>query len=269
MEFLNERTLQNNIFAFNNGAFDVPYGREFEDLKRMIDFGKEQLETGTASEIVLKGISIGTFRYDKAAFIFAAWSREEEITKLTASGSWPSAVVESIRGKIRKLHELADKIAYEAAPILDELRPETRLSSLPSSNDVAWDVFISHASEDKEALVRALAERLRLKGVRVWYDEFTLQLGDSLRRSIDRGLAHSRFGVVILSPSFFSKEWPQKELDGLVAREVEGRKIILPVWHEVNSEDIRKFSPTLADRIAISSSAGIEKVVDAITVAIS
>ncbi|TEU12597.1 MAG: toll/interleukin-1 receptor domain-containing protein, partial [Anaerolineales bacterium] len=96
-----------------------------------------------------------------------------------------------------------------------------------------WDVFISHTWEDKEDIARPLAEALRQKGLRVWYDEFTLTLGDSLRRSIDHGLAQSRYGVVILSPNFFTKEWSQKELDGLAAREVSGEKVILPVWHNV------------------------------------
>jgi len=113
-----------------------------------------------------------------------------------------------------------------------------------------WDVFISHAWEDKEDIAGPLAEALRRKGLRVWYDEFTLTLGDSLRRSIDRGLAQSRYGVVILSPSFFAKEWPQKELDGLVAREVPGEKVILPIWHNITAGQIREYSPTILERPA-------------------
>jgi formylglycine-generating enzyme required for sulfatase activity len=124
-----------------------------------------------------------------------------------------------------------------------------------------WDVFISHAWEDKEAFARPLAKALEEKGLRVWYDEFTLTLGDSLRRSIDRGLAQSRYGVVILSPHFFAKEWPQKELDGLAAREAPGEKVILPVWHNITAERVREHSPTLADRVAVSSDRGIEHVV--------
>jgi formylglycine-generating enzyme required for sulfatase activity len=124
-----------------------------------------------------------------------------------------------------------------------------------------WDVFISHAWEDKEGIAGPLAEALRRKGLRVWYDEFTLTLGDSLRRSIDRGLVQSRYGVVILSPNFFAKEWPQKELDGLAAREVSGEKVILPVWHNITAEQIREYSPTLADRVAVLSDRGLEHVV--------
>jgi len=97
------------------------------------------------------------------------------------------------------------------------------------------DVFISHASEDKDVIARPIAEELLRRGRSVWFDEFELTLGDSLRRSIDRGLAESRFGLVILSPSFFAKQWPQRELDGLTTREIAGStKVILPVWHEVD-----------------------------------
>ncbi len=83
---------------------------------------------------------------------------------------------------------------------------------------VNFDFFISHASEDKDAIVRDLAAELTDLGAKVFYDEMTLKVGDSLRRSIDRGLANSRFGVVVLSEHFFRKEWTQKELDGLTAR---------------------------------------------------
>ena len=85
-----------------------------------------------------------------------------------------------------------------------------------------YDVFVSHASEDKDDFVRPLAQRLRAEHLEVWYDEFTLNVGDSLRRSIDRGLSQSRFGLVVLSPSFFGKQWSQWELDGLVARQNSG-----------------------------------------------
>jgi transposase len=132
----------------------------------------------------------------------------------------------------------------------------------PTSDDqTRWDVFISHASEDKVALAKPLADALSAHGVRVWYDDFTLMVGDSLRKAIDRGLAQSRFGIVILSEAFFQKHWPQLELDGLVARESLGVKVILPVWHGVEALQIRQHSPTLADRVAVSSSRGLNHVV--------
>jgi hypothetical protein len=131
-----------------------------------------------------------------------------------------------------------------------------------------WDLFICHASEDKADIVRPLAKKLISHGLKVWYDDFALKLGDSLRRSIDEGLAKSRYGIVILSPSFFNKEWPQKELDGLVARERDGINVILPIWHKVKISDVVKYSPILADRIAANSSEGIESVTEKILIAI-
>jgi len=120
--------------------------------------------------------------------------------------------------------------------------------------EVAYDLFISHASEDKEDLVRPLAVALEKLGVKVWYDEFTLKVGDSLRRSIDSGLSNSHFGTVVLSSSFFSKNWTQYELDGMTAKEMDGRKMILPIWHKVTKSEVIKFSPTLADKVALNSS---------------
>nr|WP_315245168.1 DnaB-like helicase C-terminal domain-containing protein [uncultured Albidiferax sp.] len=124
-----------------------------------------------------------------------------------------------------------------------------------------FDIFISHASEDKDEIARPLAERLRQHGLRVWIDETEIKLGDSLRRSIDRGLSKSKYGLVVLSPHFLSKEWPQKELDGLVAREDGTEKVILPVWHNVSRADVVKFSPPLADKLAVPTSKGLSHIV--------
>lgn len=128
-------------------------------------------------------------------------------------------------------------------------------------SEVRWDLFICHASEDKDDFVRPLAERLVSVGLKVWYDDFTLKVGDSLRRSIDEGLSKSRYGVVILSPSFFKKEWPQKELDGLVAKEIDVVNVILPVWHNVDISEVKKYSLILSDKVAAKSSDGLENVV--------
>ena len=93
----------------------------------------------------------------------------------------------------------------------------------------------------------------------MWF-EFTLSVGESLRRSIDRGSANSKFGIVIISPNFLRKNWPQKELDGPVARELGGVKVLLPVCHEIDADKIRAYSPTLADRVAVSTVKGLDYV---------
>lgn len=149
---------------------------------------------------------------------------------------------------------------------LPELR-EIPLSSVPSlvqHDPVAglgrgdevpreYDVFISHASEDKDDVVRPLAHALSNGGLKVWYDEFELRIGDSLRRKIDAGLARSRFGVVVLSRAFFRKGWTNYELDGLVTRAVSGEQVLLPIWHEITKQELINYSPSLADKVARST----------------
>ena len=126
-----------------------------------------------------------------------------------------------------------------------------------------YDAFICHANEDKSDFVHPLAEQLKAQHVKVWYDEFSLVVGDSIRRTIDKGLKNSRFGIVILSPSLFRKNWPQYELDGLVDREMAGKdKVILPVWHRVTHHDVARYSPALANRRAANSEQGLNRVVD-------
>ena len=127
-----------------------------------------------------------------------------------------------------------------------------------------WDVFISHAHEDKDDVARPLAKLLQDNGFRVWIDEAELTLGDSLRQKIDEGLSQSRFGIVILSESFFAKKWPQSELNALWSREDGTNKVVLPVWHKINRDIIASTSPLLADKLAVSTDDGIEAVVSAI-----
>jgi hypothetical protein len=132
---------------------------------------------------------------------------------------------------------------------LSNIRHE-RPPVMPDDAGETWDVFISHASEDKEAVAEPLANALRGHGLRVWLDKTELRIGDSLRRKIDYGLAHSAFGVVVLSKSFFAKGWPQYELDGIIGMSVNGDQRMLPIWHEISRDDIAKVSPSLVDKIA-------------------
>jgi len=119
-----------------------------------------------------------------------------------------------------------------------------------------WDLFISHASEDKDNFVRPLASALSQLGVKVWYDEFSLIIGDSISRSIDNALANSKYGLVIISQSFIRKKWPEYELRGLISREIDRDKVILPIWHGVTRDQVVAFSPPLADKWAVNTANG-------------
>lgn len=116
-----------------------------------------------------------------------------------------------------------------------------------------WDVFISHASEDKDAVARPLRDALTRLGITVWLDEAQMRIGHSLRRKIDDGIRSSRFGVVILSEAFFRKGWTNHELDGLVTRTVAGEQSLLPIWHDLGADQVRAFSPSLADKVAMTT----------------
>lgn len=132
------------------------------------------------------------------------------------------------------------------------------------------DLFICHATEDKDDFVRPLASTLIGLGINVWYDEYSLKVGDSLRSSIDEGLSQSRYGLVIFSSFFFSKNWPQYELNGLITKEMSGQnKVILPIWHKITMNDVKKNSPSLADKVALNTALmTIEEIAARIAIAV-
>ncbi len=179
-----------------------------------------------------------------------------------------SASVRVINGEsLRPLPPIADPIPVPR-PTLADLVDNASLADAATPRD--WDVFISHATEDKETIAGPLAHALQERGVSVWYDEFELRIGDSLRRSIDSGISNSRFGLVILSKPFFGKNWPQYELDGLVTRTNSDQQILLPIWHEISRDEVIARSASLADRVALrTSDHGIDEIADEIAAVIA
>lgn len=172
---------------------------------------------------------------------------------------------DALQGEIgRRVARIESAIKRDLELKLDEAilqLPRTVPPAPGPGEEKSWDAFISYASEDEKEFVLPLAHRLTDAGVRVWFAPLTLKVGDSLRRSIDEGLARSRYGIVVLSPNFFAKDWPQRELEGLVAKEVGQEKVILPIWHRVSRDFVVRFSPMLADRVAANSAEGLDTVV--------
>lgn len=187
------------------------------------------------------------------------------------SGSWHVVVdMQGLRGRtsssVRVIHPEAQSPLPEyrpqsqVAPLFSMVRPAIQENS--SNHGAAqYDVFICYASEDKDDFVRPLADALIAEGLSVWYDDLALRIGDNLRRKIDDGIAQSRFGVVILSHAFFTKGWPQYELDGLVTRERNGEQsmAILPIWHRISKDDVMKYSSSLVNKVARNTSEHIVK----------
>ena len=181
----------------------------------------------------------------------------DKSTQLSRYEAQRDKEVEKVQKKTAEKQKrlLREQEMYERR-ITSEIRQRryTFLSSDYHGSIKNTDFFVCHASEDKDSFVRDLATQLRKRGATIWYDEFTLKIGDSLRREIDRGLLNSRFGIVVLSTHFFAKEWPQRELDGLFSLDSQGGVRILPVWHEITKDEVLRYSPMLSDRLALDTS---------------
>lgn len=234
------------------------------------------VERGSVVEVSLQGSAANVRLMDSSNFSSYKAGRNHRYQgglaksspvrlSIPSSGTWHVTVdMQGLRGTVRSGIRVIPGSALRPLPAINQ----ASLRTIPTlvrdiENDLVpptdapdgrtFDVFVSHASEDKEAVVRPLATALQTSGLSVWYDEFELKIGDSLRRKIDRGLASSRFGVVVLSQSFFGKGWTEYELDGLVTRAVSGEQILLPVWHNVSKKEVMGYSPSLADRVARST----------------
>lgn len=149
----------------------------------------------------------------------------------------------------RKIAELGNA---RTQSIREQVQPTTIYSAVETTV-VEHDVFISHATEDKESFVNELVEELKKRNVKVWVDDLKIKWGDPLRKSIDEGLKKSRFGIVVISKHFIAKGWTQYELDGLFEKEMSGGKVILPIWHGITKKEVQAFSPTLAGRKAMTT----------------
>lgn len=121
------------------------------------------------------------------------------------------------------------------------------------NNNAKYDVFISHATEDKEDFVDELVLELQQLDIKVWYDKICIKWGESLRSKIDEGLRNSKFGIVVLSQAYIRKGWTQYELEGLFNIEMTNGKTILPIWHNITKSQVQQFSPTIAGRLAMNS----------------
>lgn len=112
--------------------------------------------------------------------------------------------------------------------------------------------FISHDSRDKKRYASKVAEGLVAAGVKVWYDEYSLKVGDSLRESIERGLKECKHCVLLLSKHFLANPgWTKLEFNAVFTRElIEKKNVIIPVWLNVSKAEVFDYCPELANRVA-------------------
>lgn len=226
---------------------DVPILTNHACQRGLISPPQAQEVAGRIVDLVDRGLLAATDPLASLDQPTAPWARATMMSGLRATALGRDWVA---NGDVRYQRPAPDEATSSRRPLRAE----------PSASRPPKEVFISHAHHDKD-VVRPLAAALVDLGWSVWLDELELAVGDSLSGRLETALAESRFGVVVLSPAFFAKQWPLRELAALTAREVVGgAKVVLPVWHDVDERYLMRHAPTLADRIGARTSDGIEHV---------
>lgn len=133
------------------------------------------------------------------------------------------------------------------------LIPETIHTYVESNEE--YDVFVSHAWEDKEGFVDEFVAELEKLDIKVWYDKQRIKWGDSMRARIDDGLKKSKFGIAVISPDYIAegKYWTKAELDGLFQLESVNGKMLLPIWHNITKQQVMNYSPIIASKLAMTT----------------
>lgn len=172
--------------------------------------------------------------------------KEDEIRrKLT------SRQLQSLSSSVRAVQNEQAKI-NQAFPLLN-----VRL-------DESYDVFVSHASEDKASYVDGLVDALTTKGIKVWYDKNQIAWGNSIRQSIDDGLRKSKFAIIVLSEHYMRKYWTSREFNAIFAKESIYGQTILPIWHNITKDQVIGYSPMLLDINALNSAVlTVDEIADA------
>lgn len=160
--------------------------------------------------------------------------------------------VETQNNSLYKQLEMSESLNSKINKLVD-ISLKERISETVLNGEEIYDVFVSHASEDKDLFVRPLVEKLKKLGCKVFYDELSIKWGDSLREKIDEGLHKCKYGIVVLSPNFFAKKWTQVELNALFSRQMNEKKLILPIWHNISRDEVLKNSPMLSDMLALNT----------------
>jgi hypothetical protein len=172
---------------------------------------------------------------------------------------------------MRNLEQRANTATAQfAAPrrLGESTRSETAAGGSPTPRA---DVFLSHASEDKDEIARPLKDALEARGVSVWFDEIRIKVGSSIRQEIEKGISDCRFGVVILSTHFFAKPWTNAEMDALFTQKMNsGENLVLPIWHKVTKDEVMSNMPLLGGILALNSSVmTIDEIADALAEAVN
>ena len=191
------------------------------------------LQTGLMRDLSASVASVGEFERIKA-------ERERKVAEATIELNEQTKIQNQLlREQNQRLNET-----------IMQLRNQSTETSqlLPANTPFQYDVFVSHANDNKEEFVNVLTAGLSRLDISIWYDANILDWGDNWKLQIANGLKKCRFGIVVVSPEFLGREWTEKELNELLQRQNEtGEKVILPLLYKLTISDMKKRYPQLAD----------------------
>lgn len=249
------KRLESDIFNINK-KMDTQKSKEAKAIDKMAKAQKKLMSAKTSS-----AINSAQRDYQSGAKeLTSAQSDQAKLSKQLAdkSKSLTNKKSDLLKAQAREREQHQKEIEKLQKAALD--KQQSHIKDLIDTNpngaflEKEYDVFISHASEDKSDFVEPLARALQVAGIKTWYDSDQIGWGQSIRQSIDKGLVNSRFCIVILSPNFLKKYWTNYELNGIFQKDaITDGSIVLPVWHKVTREEIQQKNLTLTDMLAMNT----------------
>lgn len=246
---------------------------DLEKKKATLDKKAAEAQRKAANITISKNASAATIRSKLK-------QRDNHLAAANKASGESAALAKKIADKRKKRNDAAVHLQKEEAKVqkkqdkaakqmqqsyerrIEELQARSVPAPLPTSRMEEnalpeYDVFVSHAWEDKAEFVDEFVDELRKLGIKVWYDTSEIKWGDSMRARIDDGLKKSKFGVAVLSPDYIKdgKYWTKAELDGLFQLDSINGKTLLPVWHKLTKKDVMEYSPIIGSKLAMTTAA--------------
>lgn len=249
------KRLESDVLSINK-KIDTQKSKEAKAIDKIAKAQKKQISAKTSS-------SINFAQRDYQSGVKELTSAQTEQAKLSKqladkSKSLTNKKSDLLKAQAKEREQHQKEIKKLQKEALDNQK--SQIQDLINTNpngaflEKEYDVFISHASEDKNDFVEPLARALQVAGIKTWYDSDQIGWGQSIRQSIDKGLVNSRFCIVVLSPDFLKKYWTNYELNGIFQKDAISKgSIVLPVWHKVTREEIQQKNLTLTDMLAMNT----------------
>jgi len=232
----------------------------------------EQYADGIVSDLLNRFRELGPVSPEAARWIRTKF---EEVVMDFGPRLASAIADQQVRGSGDRAHDAFAHGAYAAkrrleqellmADLKSQMAAVERVGHSAAAAAATVDVFICHASENKHDAAVPIAQKLTEAGFSVWIDQAMIKVGDTLLAKIEEGLRSCRYAIVLVSPEFFQKHWTKTELAALATlQELRGRKVMLPVWHQITKEEVAKHSLILASIFSLTTANGIDSVAAAI-----